>query len=119
MKSFYGVLVVGLLFGSGSLLAEESIATPAQGLAPCMGQGSGPGMWRGYGRGMMHGMTPEQRQQHWAQMQQRGYGPGMGRGMTPEQRQQHWEQMQQRGYGPGMGRGYGRGMMYWMPPAEN
>jgi hypothetical protein len=94
MKSFYGVLVVGLLFGSGSLLAEESAATPAQGFSPCMGQGPGPGMRPGYGRSMMPGMTPELRQRH-------------------------WEQMRQRGYGPGMGQGYGRGMMYGMPPANN
>jgi hypothetical protein len=49
-------------------------------------------------------MTPEQRQQHWQQMQQQGFVPGMGRSMTPEQRQQHWEQMRQQGFGPaGMG----------------
>ena len=92
MKSFYDVLVVSLLFSSGSLLAEESSATPAQALSPCTGPGTGTGMGCGYGRGMMHGMTPEQRQQP-------------------------WEKMRQRGYGPGMGRGYGRGMMYGTPPA--
>ena len=69
------------------------------------GYAYGPGMM---GPGMMYNWTPEQRQQHWAQMRQLGSGPGMMWSLTPEQRQQHWEQMRQLGYGRGM---MGPGMM--------
>ena len=108
MKFFYGILAMALLLGWTPVSAQEKQETSAPGFGPRMGQDYGPGM--------MRGMTPEQRQQHWEQMQQQGYQPGMGRSMTPEQRQQHWEQMRQRGYQPGMGRGYGPGMMQGMPP---
>ena len=68
----------------------------------------------GYGPGMMDSLTPDQRQQHWEQMQQGGYGPGSN--LTPEQRQQQWEQMHQGGYGPGM-MGSGQGGMMGVPAA--
>lgn len=72
-------------------------------------QVQGPGGGYGpMGPGMMYDWTPEQRQQHWEQMQQYRGGRGMMWNMTPEERERHWQWMRERGFGPGM---MGPGMM--------
>jgi hypothetical protein len=88
------------------------------GIALCAPLGVADAQWgRGYGPmgpGMMQDWTPEERRQHWEQMQRYGRGPSMMRNMTPEERERHWEWMRERGYGPGMMRGrrmMGPGMM--------
>lgn len=101
----------------GCLLAVTSLGVSADDTRLPTYPPHGPGMM-GPGYGMQ--MSPEQRQQHWEEMQQyhqqQGMphgpgmmGPGYGMQMNPEQRQQHWEDMQQ--YHQQRGMPHGPGMM--------
>jgi hypothetical protein len=93
---------------TGCLLAFASLGVSADDTRLPAYPPHGPGMMMGPpGYGMQ--MSPEQRQQHWEQMQQHHYqmhGPQSGRGyggqMSPEQHQQHWGQMQQHHQQQGM-----------------